>query len=840
MMKKEFYDVTGMTCSACVAHVDKAVRKLEGVKDVSVNLLSNNMLVTYDEKIVNSQIIIDAVKEEGYFASIPDEDKKEEVKDKETKKMKIRLILSFCFLIPLMYIAMYHMLNLPMPEFILNHIAGTENALTFALTQVVLLLPIVILNFRYFTNGYKRLFKGSPNMDSLIAIGSSASILYGIFAIYKIFYGLQNNMLDLVNKYSMDLYFESAGTILTLITFGKYLESKSKRKTTKAIEKLINLAPKTAIKIVDGKEEEVLSKDLKVGDIILIKPGSSIAVDGEVIEGSTHIDESSITGESIPVKKETGSSVVSGTINKNGAIKIKATKVGEDTTLSQIVRLVEEASNSKAPISKIADKVSGIFVPVVILIAILTFIIWMIILNNFETALTMAISVLVISCPCALGLATPVAIMVATGKGAENGILFKSAESLEMLQKIDTVVLDKTGTITQGKPRVTDINPVISEDEFISIASSLESKSEHPLSQAIIEYGKEKNIKVIGVTEFGAISGQGIEGKVNGEKYYAGNISLMRENNINVEEYKEYGDTLASEGKTVLYFSSSNSLIGIIAVADVLKEDSALAVEKLKEENIDVIMLTGDNKVTSKYIANKVGINNFVAEVKPQDKEKEVRKLQEQGKKVAFVGDGINDSPSLARADVGLAIGTGTDIAIESADVVLMKSSILEVVTAMKLSRATINNIKLNLFWAFIYNIVGIPIAAGVFFGLGIKLNPMIGALAMSMSSVCVVTNALRLRRFKVEYAINDSKNYIEENREMEEKSMEKVVSIEGMMCAHCQAHVEKALNAIEGVKSVVVNLENKNAVITSDNEISNEVIINAVEEAGYKVTDIK
>lgn len=838
-MKKVKFDVQGMTCSSCSSHVERAVNKLNGIKSVNVNLLSNNMIVEYDEQKIDNNEIIQAVVQAGYNASLSEKkEKKNNKKDKNKeniKSMKKRFIISLCFLIPLMYVSMHHMLyewfKLPVPEFIKNIFHGTENAINYSFTQFILLLPIIYVNRNYFIVGFKRLFKGTPNMDSLIAIGASAATIYGIFAIYMIEYGLGHNKLEIVDRYIMDIYFESAGTILTLITLGKYLETKSKGKTSDAISKLINLAPKTAIVIKDGKEIETDLDKIIIGDIIEIRPGSSIPVDGVVVEGRSSIDQASITGESIPVEKNIGDTLISGTINKNGYLKMKATKVGEDTTLSQIIKLVEEASNSKAPISKIADKVSSIFVPTVIIIAIITIIIWILAGQSFEFALTMGIAVLVISCPCALGLATPVAIMVGTGKGAENGILIKSAESLEMLHSINTVILDKTGTITEGKPVVTDIVTSMEQKDFLIIAGSLERKSEHPLAEAITNKAKEEKIEFIEIQEFQSTSGRGIQGKINGQKYFAGNIAFMDENKININEFKSSSDKLASKGKTVLYFANENKLLGIIAVADVIKETSYVAIKEMKKRGIETIMVTGDNHVVAETIAKEVGINKVVSEVLPQDKEKEVEKQQLKGRKIAFVGDGINDSPALIKADVGIAIGSGTDIAIESADIVLMKNNLEDVVTALGLGKAVIRNIKTNLFWAFFYNCIGIPIACGILYpSLGLKLNPMIGAAAMSLSSVCVVTNALRLRKYKI--------NFKEENKKMTEYI--KNVSIEGMQCNHCKMSVEKALNEIEGVINVDVNLENKNAIIKSEKEIEDTVIHSKIEDAGFKVIDIK
>ena len=871
-MKKNNFDVFGMTCSSCQAHVEKAVRKLDGVNKAAVNLLSNDMVVEFDETKVTEDIIIKAVIDAGYNAKIKEKVVTNVVDDK-LKSMKKRLIISICFLIPLMYIAMHQMINhmfgIAAPRFIRNIFSGVSNSLNFAIAQIVLLAPIVIVNRNYFSVGFKRLFKRSPNMDSLIALGSSASIIYGFIALGMMIYGFSINDLQLVSRYCQDLYFESAGTILTLITLGKFLETKSKGRTSEAISKLINLAPKTAIVLKDGKEVEVEFENIKEKDILLIRPGESIPVDGVIVDGITSVDQSSITGESIPVEKSVGDNVISGTINKNGAIKIEASKVGENTTLSQIIKLVEEASNSKAPISKIADKVSGVFVPVVILISIITAITWIIVGQSIEFALTSAIAVLVISCPCALGLATPVAIMVGTGKGAENGILIKDAESLEMLHKIDTVVLDKTGTITEGKPKVVDIitsqtlignklknvkvienrnNTLKVENELLKTAASLEKNSEHPLAEAILEKASERNIDLVDVQEFKAVSGRGIEGVIEKSKYFAGNIQFMNENNIDTSVTQSIVENLAKEGKTILYFAKEKSLIGAIAVADTIKESSIDAIKSLKKQKLDVIMLTGDNKTTAEVIAKKLDITNVISEVMPQDKEAEVLKLQKAGKKVAFVGDGINDSPALVRADVGLAIGSGTDIAIESADIVLMKNDLYDVDTAIRLSRSTINNIKMNLFWAFFYNMIGIPVAAGVFYSsFGLKLNPMIGAAAMSFSSVCVVTNALRLRKFKankVEKEIEKSNvnNYncnIEKCNKEKDDNM-KTMIINGMACNHCKMSVEKALSAVEGVEKAEVNLDKKEAKITLNKDVDNNVLKSVVEEAGFEVVEIK
>ena len=772
------------------------------------------MTVEFDENILSVEEIMKTIENIGYGASLHEnktnKKSKENVKNEQVyddiKNMKHRLIISIIFWIPLMYVAMFHMFKdwfgIPIPSFIENTFHGTKNSLIFAFTQFLLLLPIMYVNRNYYISGFKKLFKKMPNMDSLIAIGSGAAFIYGIIAIYMIGYGLGHNNIDLVEKYSQDIYFESAGTILTLITVGKYLEAKSKGKTSDAISKLINLAPKTVTVLRNEKEVKIDIEEVVKGDIVLVKPGEKIGVDGIVIEGEGYIDESSITGESIPVYKKNNDNLISGTINKNGYIKMKASKVGDDTTLSQIIKLVEEASNSKAPISKIADKVSSIFVPVVIFIAVLAFLIWIIAGYSFEFALSIGIAVLVISCPCALGLATPVAIMVGTGKGAENGILFKSAESLETLHLVDTVVFDKTGTITKGDISVTDIYSLIDEKELLKIAGSIEKSSEHPLGEAIVKKAKEENIKLEDSKEFESISGRGVKGKINNKTYFAGNLNFMKENNIEVKGVIEKAEEFLNNGKTVLYFAEEERIIGIIAVSDIIKETSLKAVQELKKKNIEVIMITGDNHLVAKSIGKQVGIDRIISEVLPQDKEKEIAKLQSKGRKVVFVGDGINDSPALARSDVGFGIGSGTDIAIESADCIIMKDNLLDVVTAIQLSKSVIRNIKMNLFWAFFYNTIGIPIAAGVLYpAFGITLNPMIGAACMSLSSVCVVTNALRLRGFKPHFQneCNLSENCninFKENKE-EFNKMEKTIKIEGMMCNHCKMAVTKALENI-------------------------------------------
>ena len=762
-----------------------------------------------------------------------------------------------------MYISMGHMFGAPLPNFL----TGNENALSFALTQFLLTLPVVYVNRKYFQAGFKNLVKLHPNMDSLIAIGSSAALIYGVFAIYQIGIGLGYQDMETVHHYTMDLYFESSAMILALITLGKFLETKSKGKTSEAITKLLHLAPKTATVIRNGEEQEIPVEEVVVGDRIVIKPGQSIPVDGVIIEGSSSVDQSALTGESIPVEKNVGDKVIAASVNKMGSFHMEAQKVGDDTTLAQIIQLVEDANASKAPIAKLADKISGIFVPVVITIAVIATIVWLILGYPFEFALSIGIAVLVISCPCALGLATPVAIMVGTGKGAEYGILIKSAEALEVAHSVKTVVLDKTGTITEGKPKVTDIVPseYISEQELLSVAASMEKPSEHPLADAIVAYAQEKKVSLLPTEHFTAVSGQGITASMNGTEYYAGNISFISQH-VDVENFEELSNAFADQGKTPLYFADSNHILGVIAVADVVKPTSAEAISQLKDMHIDVVMLTGDHKKTAQAIQKQLGIDRVVAEVLPQDKEREIRALQEGGHKVAMVGDGINDAPALARADVGIAIGAGTDIAIESADIVLMKNSLLDVVTAIRLSKATIRNIKENLFWAFFYNSIGIPLAAGVVFSLlGWKLNPMFGAAAMSLSSVCVVLNALRLKFFKPRHMTSVSENLrnntetcpiqmvaeqsasptvsqIENNQkkdEGEKQIMTKIMNINGMSCGHCKATVEKILNGFDGVHATV-DLDKKCAVMEVSGPIDEKAMMDAVNEAGFEAVSVE
>lgn len=755
-MKKEYFDITGMTCSACSSRIEKNVSKLNGIKTVSVNLLKNSMSVEYDDQTLTVDEIVGRVEKTGYGAFLHNASTttvnnkpKEDIALKEFQEMKKRLWISILFSVPLFYISMGHMFNWPLPESLL----GVPNAMNFAFTQFLLLLPVMYVNRKYFKIGFKTLFQGAPNMDSLIALGSTAAAVYGVYAIYKIGMGLGMQNMSTVHTFMMDLYFESAGMILTLITFGKFLEARAKGQTSEAISKLIDLAPKTALKSIAGKEIEIPIENVTTGDILIVKAGTSIPVDGVVVSGTGSVDESALTGESIPVEKNTGDNVIGATINKSGYFTMEALKVGEDTTLSQIVKLVDEATSSKAPIAKLADKVSGIFVPIVIVIALIATITWLVLGKDFEFALSIGISILVISCPCALGLATPTAIMVGTGKGAENGILIKSAEALETAHNISTVVLDKTGTVTEGKPIVTDIitHKDITENEFLHIVGSLEKLSEHPLAEAIIHKAESKEITFEPVEDFIQLQGEGICGLINDVLYYAGNAKMLKKY-LHVEnDLLSKGERFALEGKTPLYVFSEDEVLGVVAIADTVKKTSKQAVTTLKELGVNVVMLTGDNAKTAEAIRQQVNINHVVSDVLPQDKERVIREYQGKGNIVAMVGDGINDAPALARADVGIAIGAGTDIAIESADIVLMKSDLLDVVTAIRLSKSVIRNIKQNLFWAFIYNAIGIPIAAGLFYtAWELKLNPMIGAGAMSLSSVCVVTNALRLKFFKI------------------------------------------------------------------------------------------
>lgn len=948
-----------MSCSACSSHVEKAVNKLENVEKASVNLLTETMDVTYDETKITSAEIIDAVVKAGYGASVMTEgsvagaggqstsanagstgrsaaDGKQELQQKldaDARAMKWRLGISIGFLIPLMYVSMHHMLKewfgIPVPAFIVNTMHGNANAMNFALTQFLLLLPILYVNRKFFSVGFKTLAHRSPNMDSLIALGSGAALVYGIFAMYRISYGLGYGDMAVVEQYSHDLYFESSGTILTLITVGKYLESRSKGKTSEAITKLMNLAPKVAILVTeDGQEKEVPTENLQKGDIFLVKPGSLVPVDGIVLEGNSSVDEAAITGESVPVEKQAGDHVVSATVNKAGFLKCRADRVGDDTTLAQIIRLVEEASASKAPIAQLADKVAGVFVPTVITISLITLLVWLLNGATAEFAISTAIAVLVISCPCALGLATPVAIMVGTGVGAGNGILIKTGEALQQAKEIDTVVLDKTGTITSGKLKVEEVGGYQSDfpaDAMMQITAALEKKSEHPLAEAVVEYAERFRLTIPEIVDFKATFGRGVEGALAadfraveatkndgptavfyagklgngsntfgngtrkapptgntvpdtgsvfpaGKKFYVGNLAFLQEKNITLPQGAAEGlNRMADEGMTPLLVAQEGRFLGIIGVSDTVKDTSYEAINAWEKMGVRVIMLTGDNRRTAEAVRQKLGISEVVAEVLPQDKEKKVSELKRQGHKVAMIGDGINDAPALAAADVGMAIGAGTDVAMESADIILMKNDLRDAVTAMKLSRAVIRNIKENLFWAFFYNCIGIPLAAGVLYpAFQIRLNPMFGAAAMSLSSIFVVGNALRLRGFKsgftplkkgtpkashkeieITHATAEGEQCIlkapaEQNNRQDVKqekertnTMTKVISIEGMMCNHCTGTVQKALEAVEGVKAVTMSLEQKNATVELASDVADDVLTKAVVDAGYEVKGI-
>ncbi len=830
-MKKRF-SVTGMTCSACSAHVQRAVSAVNGVTAVEVNLLTASMTVAFDETVTDDAAIIAAVVAAGYGAGGDTPAVKEKSATAAAQRadgsMKRRLWLSLGFLLLLMTVSMGHMIGLPLPAFLSGH-AGAVN---FALTQLLLCLPIVYLNRAYFKKGLPALFRGNPNMDSLVAVGSLAALIYGVFALYRMAYGAGIGDHALVARYHEDLYFESSGMILTLITLGKYLESRSKSKTTEALEALMDLTPDTAVVERDGNEVTVTVEQIAVGDIVLVRPGGRIPVDGVMLEGHTTVDESAITGESLPVLKETGDTLVSGTMNKTGFVRMRATRVGQDTTLSQIIQLVEQAGAGKAPIAKTADAVARIFVPTVMVIALITGIVWLSVGAPFETALSYAICVLVISCPCALGLATPVAIMVGTGKGAQNGILFKSGEALETAHKINCVVLDKTGTVTTGKPTVTDtVALTATEHDLWQLAVDLESKSEHPLSMAVLEEGARRGVTAVPVSQFETVPGKGIVAVRNGVTCLAGNERLMREQGVDVSAYADTLNAFADQGKTPLLFAQNGTLCGIVAVADVIREESEEAIRELRAMGVDVYMLTGDRERTAKAIASKLPLSGVTADVLPQDKEREVARLRGEGKTVAMVGDGINDAPALVSADVGMAIGAGTDVAVESASVVLMKSDLRDVPTAIKLSRAVMRNIRQNLFWAFFYNCLGIPLAAGVFEPLfGWRLTPMFAAAAMSCSSIFVVSNALRLKWFHRVGTRHDTTK--EENTMI-------VLTIDGMMCPRCQKHVQDALLAVAGVGEVTVDLQNGKATVVGGTATAQQ-LADAVVAAGYDVTEIK
>lgn len=824
------FNVTGMSCAACVARVEKAVNGVEGVNSCSVSLLTNSMGV---EGSADPQKIISAVTEAGYGATLKNEkstssktDNDNALKDTETPKLKKRLIASIGFLAVLMYISMGHVMwGWWLPEIL------ASNPLAIGLLQLILTAIVMVINQKFFINGFKGLLHKSPNMDTLVALGSGASFVYSTYVLFKM-----TADVTMAHHYLHEFYFESAAMILTLITVGKMLEARSKGKTTNALKSLMNLAPKTATILKDDAETEIPIEQVQKGDIFVVRPGEQISVDGVIIDGTTAVDESALTGESVPVDKTAGDKVSGGTINQSGFIKCEALRVGEDTTLSQIIKMVSDAAATKAPIAKIADKVSGVFVPVVISIAVVATVVWLIAGQSFGYALARGISVLVISCPCALGLATPVAIMVGNGVGAKNGILFKTAVSLEETGKANIVVLDKTGTITKGQPKVTDIIPISStENELLSAAYSLEIKSEHPLAKAIVEKGKELNISVIDVQNFKALSGNGVTAELNGKTVYGGSLKFISEKIITDETTIKVAENLADSGKTPLFFASDEKLLGIIAVADVIKEESPQAITELQNMGINVVMLTGDNEKTANAIGKQAGVNEVIAGVLPDGKEKVIRRLKDKGK-VIMVGDGINDAPALMRADMGIAIGAGTDIAIDSADVVLMNSKLSDVPAAIRLSRATLKNIHENLFWAFFYNAIGIPLAAGLFINVfGWELNPMFGAAAMSLSSFCVVSNALRLNFKDIHNSKKDKKIKF---KYKEKKPMEITLKIEGMMCPHCEAHVKKALEGVAEVREAIVSHKDGTAIVTLDADAAPATLKKAVEEQGYKVIE--
>lgn len=829
------YNVTGMSCASCVARVEKAVNKVDGVTSCSVNLLTNSMSVDGD---VKSSDVISAVEKAGYGASLKGNSSKENksndepLKDTETPKLKKRLFSSLVFLLLLMYISMGHMMwGFPLPSILAN------NHIAMGLIQLLLTGIIMVINQKFFVSGFRALIHRSPNMDTLVALGAGASFIYSVYALFAMTNAQVNNDMSLVMKYMDEFYFESAGMILTLITLGKMLESYSKGKTTNAIKGLMNLAPKKATILVDNVEKVVPVEEVKIGDIFVVKPGENIPVDGVVIEGESAVNESALTGESIPVDKTVGDNVSGATVNQSGFIKCKATKVGEDTTLSQIIKMVSDASATKAPIAKVADKVSGIFVPIVISIAVVTIIVWLLCGATFGNALVRGISVLVISCPCALGLATPVAIMVGNGVGAKNGILFKNATSLETTGKVSYVLLDKTGTITNGTPVVTDIIPSenYTQDDLLSYASSLESKSEHPLAKAVVQKAIDSNIKTLDTTDFKSLTGNGVSAKINGKTIVGGSVKHISSIANIDENIIKQADDLATKGKTPLLFVMDNRLLGIIAVADVVKSDSPKAIKELQNMGIKVVMVTGDNEKTAQAIAKESGVDEVIAGVLPDGKEKVVTQYKEKGM-VAMVGDGINDAPALTRADIGIAIGAGTDVAIDSADIVLMKSKLTDVSGAIRLSRGTLRNIHENLFWAFIYNVIGIPLAAGVWIPIfGWTLSPMFGAAAMSLSSFCVVTNALRLNFLNIRSSKRDRKIKNKTNKK-EKNTMTTTLKINGMMCPHCEATVKTALESIDGVTSAEVSHESGTAVVTLSKEVSEDVLKKAVVDKGYTV----
>lgn len=838
-MMTEQFAVTGMTCAACSAHVEKAVSKLSGVQSAPVNLMLGSMTVTYDEKAVTEGDIIAAVKAAGYGASPASQTDQGQLRrdqDAALHRRKKHLIWSVVFLVPLFYLSMGHMMGLPLPQVLHTH------PLLLACLQLALVIPILILNRNYFTVGFSRLVKLSPNMDSLVAVGAAAGLVYSLIEMGLLAAGQVSGM--------PDLYFESAGMILTLVTVGKYLEERSRGKTTGAISALLALAPESAVVRRQGQELTIPTEEIVAGDTVIVRQGGRIPVDGVITDGHAAVDESAITGESLPVEKVPGDAVTSATVTSSGYLELRATRVGGDTTLSQIIRLMEEAASSKAPISRLADRISGIFVPTVMAISLTAALLWAFVGGmDVRFCLSIAIAVLVISCPCALGLATPVAIMVGTGQAAQQGILIKSAESLELLHKVQTVVLDKTGTVTMGQPRVTDIlcAPGVTEEELLCVAASAEKPSEHPLAHAIVEESQARHIPLCPVSGFRSVPGGGIQATLSGEAVLAGNAGYLAQNGVSLAAMEADAHRLAEDGKTPLFFAESGHLLGCIAVADVVKPDSAKAIAALRRMGRRVVLLTGDNQRTANAIARQIGVDQVIAQVLPQDKAKCVAQLQQQGQRVAMVGDGVNDAPALAQADVGLAIGAGTDIAIESADVVLMKSSLLDIPSAMDLSRAVLRNIKQNLFWAFFYNSIGIPVAAGVLYpALHLTLNPMLAAAAMSLSSVCVVSNALRLRGWKPPVFPDQPaptaplpESAVFQSQGKEENTVNKTIHIDGMMCAHCTGRVEKALNDLPGVEATV-DLDSKSAAVTCTPDVSDDTLRQAVEDAGYHVTDIR
>lgn len=838
-MMTEQFAVTGMTCAACSAHVEKAVSRLSGVQSAPVNLMLGSMTVTYDETTVTESDIIAAVKAAGYGASPASQTDQGQLRrdqDAALRRRKKHLIWSVVFLVPLFYLSMGHMMGLPLPQVLHMH------PLLLACLQLALVIPILILNRNYFTVGFSRLVKLSPNMDSLVAVGAAAGLVYSLIEMGLLAAGQVSGM--------PDLYFESAGMILTLVTVGKYLEERSRGKTTGAISALLALAPESAVVRRQGQELTIPTEEIVAGDTVIVRQGGRIPVDGVITDGHAAVDESAITGESLPVEKVPGDAVTSATVTSSGYLELRATRVGGDTTLSQIIRLMEEAASSKAPISRLADRISGIFVPAVMAISLTAALLWAFVGGmDVHFCLSIAIAVLVISCPCALGLATPVAIMVGTGQAAQQGILIKSAESLELLHKVQTVVLDKTGTVTMGQPRVTDILCAsgVTEEELLCVAASAEKPSEHPLAHAIVEESQARHIPLCPVSGFRSVPGGGIQATLSGEAVLAGNAGYLAQNGVSLAAMEADAHRLAEDGKTPLFFAESGHLLGCIAVADVVKPDSAKAIAALRRMGRRVVLLTGDNQRTANAIARQIGVDQVIAQVLPQDKAKCVAQLQQQGQRVAMVGDGVNDAPALAQADVGLAIGAGTDIAIESADVVLMKSSLLDIPAAMDLSRAVLRNIKQNLFWAFFYNSIGIPVAAGVLYpALHLTLNPMLAAAAMSLSSVCVVSNALRLRGWKPPFFADQPaptaplpESAVFQSQGKEENTVNKTIHIDGMMCTHCTGRVEKALNDLPGVEATV-DLDSKSAAVTCTPDVSDDTLRQAVEDAGYHVTGIR